>query len=99
VSWARTSRHERGYGARWTRLRVVVLKRDGYLCRCPGCIRSHRLRPATEVHHVIAKADGGDDSTNNLIAINEQCHRKLTAEQQGHKPKARYNAFGYRITK
>jgi hypothetical protein len=36
-------------------------------------------RLATEVHHVVEVADGGDDSMDNLISICELCHRHLTA--------------------
>jgi 5-methylcytosine-specific restriction endonuclease McrA len=35
----------RGYGARWQRMRLLVLNRDGWRCwRCGG--------PAREVHHL-----------------------------------------------
>ena len=38
------------------------------------------LGVATEVHHVIERADGGGDEAANLAAVCEACHIRLTVE-------------------
>ena len=54
----RGSRHERGYGTEWDKLRKVILKRDGYLCQCNECKGGElRLREATHVDHIVSKAE------------------------------------------
>lgn len=77
----RGSRHERGYGTDWDRLRVLILKRDRYLCQCDECKRTGRVLPATEVDHVIPKAEGGSNDPINLSAINVDCHKRKTAKE------------------
>jgi 5-methylcytosine-specific restriction protein A len=75
----RGSRHERGYGNAWDRLRERILTRDGGLCQ--PCQRADRVTAATEVDHVVNKADGGTDDDTNLQAICRDCHRAKTAEE------------------
>ncbi|MDA2932642.1 HNH endonuclease [Nitrospinae bacterium AH-259-F20] len=68
---------ERGYGARWQRLRVLVLKRQPI---CNLCKR----KPATEVDHIKPKAAGGGDEMDNLQGLCKPCHtRKTYAEARG----------------
>lgn len=77
----RGSRQQRGYGAEWDRLRLLILKRDRYLCQCDECKRTGRVLPATEVDHRIPKAEGGSDDPGNLAAINKDCHKRKTAQE------------------
>ncbi|QKQ51059.1 HNH endonuclease [Achromobacter denitrificans] len=85
VGWKRDhergSRHERGYGTEWDRLRLLILKRDRYLCQCDECRRTGRVLPATEVDHRIPKAEDGTDDPGNLGAINVDCHKRKTAHE------------------
>jgi 5-methylcytosine-specific restriction protein A len=82
----RGSRHERGYGTAWDHLRKRILERDRYLCQCWECKATGRLRPASEVDHIIGKAEwkatrpsmDGCDAEENLQAINRECHRLKT---------------------
>jgi 5-methylcytosine-specific restriction protein A len=39
--------------------------------------------PANEVDHIVPKANGGTDDPDNLRAVSHECHKRLTAEQQG----------------
>ncbi len=86
----RKSRHERGYGTDWDKLRKTILARDQYICQCEGCKRLDRLRPATEVDHIVSKAEWrinngsleGVDNPKNLQAINNDCHKAKTAQEQ-----------------
>ena len=99
MSWHRTSRQSRGYDEDWLRVRLLVLKRDCYVCQCPRCKGGElRLRPAGEVNHIVPLAQGGARlDMANLQAINGECHRRLTLEQRGYKPKQRYNRQGRRV--
>lgn len=82
--WPTTSRHERGYGTEWVRLRLEILRRDNGLCQCEQCKGGKiRVRIATEVHHLISKAKGGSDDPANLAAINRDCHKRETMAEQG----------------
>ena len=82
----RASRHERGYGSAWVKLRGQILERDKWLCQCPDCLGGDkRVTPANEVHHIIAKADGGTDDPGNLQAVAHECHERLTKLAKGNK--------------
>ncbi|TQE92725.1 MAG: HNH endonuclease [Spiribacter salinus] len=86
VGWVadtqRGTRHERGYGTRWDKLRQRVLQRDDYLCQV--CLSKGRVTPANEVDHITPKAQGGTDAEGNLQAICRSCHRDKTAKESTH---------------
>lgn len=94
MSWPKTSRQSRGYGAAWDRLRLRILRRDSYLCRCPRCEKSGVVRAATEVHHVIPKAKGGTDDPSNLVSINSECHRIISEADRGRRRRPAFDARG-----
>lgn len=71
------SRHERGYGNDWDKLRKVVLRRDKNLCQ--SCYKLGRLSEASAVDHIKPKAKGGTDDLSNLQAICKPCHNRKTA--------------------
>ena len=89
--WPDTSRHTRGYGSAWNRIRVIVLKRDGNLCQCERCKTEGRIAIATEVDHVVSRTKAKSlgwteertEHPNNLQAINSVCHERKTIEEQG----------------
>lgn len=97
--WHRASRHERGYGTAWDKLRLVILRRDAYLCQ--PCLAQGRPTPATEVDHVTPKAKGGTDDEDNLQAICSECHREKStreaAEAQGRR-KVQIGLDGWPVT-
>ncbi len=72
----RGTRHERGYGTAWTKLRELILKRDAGLCQV--CRTAGRIALAREVDHITPKAEGGTDSEGNLQAICRACHLTKT---------------------
>jgi 5-methylcytosine-specific restriction enzyme A len=80
----RGSRHERGYGASWDKLRIVILERDKYLCQ--ECRRHHRLVPANHVDHILNKAqarylgwtEAQIEHPGNLQSLCEPCHKLKT---------------------
>lgn len=75
----RGSRHARGYGAAWVKLRELVLKRDGGLCQ--PCLRARRVTRATQVDHIKPKAEGGTDEESNQQSICDACHKAKTARE------------------
>ena len=105
MPWPTTSRQSRGYGAEWDRVRKAVLERDGYLCRCRHCKAEGRTTLATEVDHVVSKAEAKrrgwaqrqTDDPSNLQAINSDCHKRKTIEEQGGglKPRVRIGLDGF----
>jgi 5-methylcytosine-specific restriction protein A len=91
MAWSKESRHKRGYGAAWDKKRKRILERDAGLCQCRHCKAACRILIATEVDHVISKAKAREmgwseeqiDDENNLTAINSDCHKRKTQEEQG----------------
>lgn len=87
-SW-KGSRHERGYGNDWDRRRKRILARDNGLCQCDECRQLNRIRIATQVDHVVNKAEWrrrhgglvGVDDDSNLQSINAECHKRKTARE------------------
>ena len=75
----RGSRHERGYGSDWDKLRLFVLERDHYLCQV--CLEDDRVTPCNIVDHIKAKAEGGTDDPENLRAICKDCHATKTGKE------------------
>lgn len=60
---------QRGYDARWTRLRTQFLKAH------PICVKCGRL--ATIAHHIIRRQGGGSDDEANLMALCAACHAQI----------------------
>lgn len=85
---SRGSRHARGYGTAWDKLRARILERDGYLCQCAECNAAGRLSPATHVDHIVERVDGGTDDPSNLQAMNADCHARKTAAEQARRRRA-----------
>ncbi len=75
------SRHERGYGTAWDKLRNVALQRDKWLC--VACMAKDRITPAKEVDHIIRKAGGGTDDLDNLQSLCTPCHADKTRMESG----------------
>ena len=69
----RASASQRGYGARWRRLRLLVLHRAP-LCRECG-------RAATDVDHILPRRMGGTDDMANLQPLCHSCHSRKTARE------------------
>jgi len=66
----------RGYGWAWQKLRLAVLKRDNYLCQI--ALGEGLVISATEVDHIVPKAEGGTDDMDNLQAVSHDRHRAKT---------------------
>ena len=103
MAWSRESRHARGYGTAWDKLRKTILDRDHHVCQCDECKRIRRVRPATEVDHRIPKAQAVRmgwtqqqiDAPSNLGAINKDCHKRKTDAENGRRPKRTVGPDGW----
>ena len=69
------SKDGRGYGWRWMKVRTMKLRREPM---CEEC----RTEAASEVHHIVAKRDGGDDGFENLQSLCKPCHSRKTMQEQ-----------------
>ena len=69
----RLSAADRGYDRKWRMTRARFLRAHP-VCDCG--------RPATEVHHVVAREVGGSDEWANLRALCKACHSRITAKTQ-----------------
>lgn len=76
--------HQRGYTARWQKLRLIILAREP-LCR--ACTAQGRTRAATMVDHITPKARGGNDDEANLQPLCAECHDAKTRAENGAKPR------------
>lgn len=75
----RGSRHERGYGTEWDKIRKRILQRDAGLCQT--CLRKGYTTTARIVDHIKAKAEGGTDDEANLEVICQADHDLKTARE------------------
>lgn len=94
--------------AEYQRIRAAVLERDRYLCRCEECVSKKRTLLATEVDHIVPRAEARrrgwtraqTHAMSNLRAINKECHARKTREERGQRyygPRARIGVDGYPI--
>lgn len=108
MSWPSSSRQSRNYGRAWEKKRATVLERDARLCQCTRCKAEKRTTIATEVDHIVSRAKAQaqgwsterTESMENLQAINADCHKRKTIEEQGgtHKPKEIIGLDGFPVT-
>lgn len=80
--WAdRGSRHARGYGTAWDKLRLTILRRDNHLC--VACLKQGRVSPAKSVDHILPKAKGGTDDPANLQSLCDDHGAEKDAADRG----------------
>lgn len=79
---ARGTRHQRGYGSAWDKIRNRILQRDGGVCQ--PCLRHGIVHMGHAVDHIVPRERGGTDDDCNLQVICRQVHQaKTDAEKQG----------------
>ncbi|HHZ96696.1 MAG TPA: HNH endonuclease [Flavobacteriales bacterium] len=74
------NRHARGYGNAWDKIRLVILKRDKYLCQ--DHLARGLIVAGNNVDHIISKELGGTDDGTNLQVLCIVCHRNKTATER-----------------
>lgn len=97
-NWAKGgSRHARGYGSAWDKVRAEVMERDKGICQMH--LRDGITRAASQVDHIRPKAKGGTDDPSNLWALCRACHDRKSAADRGatYRPKPRIGLDGYPI--
>lgn len=93
MAWSDKSRHQRGYGTAWNKLRQTILTRDKHLCQ--SCKRKGRVKAGTHVDHIKPKSKGGTDDPGNLEAICHEHHALKTIRDSGGVPKPRIAVDGW----
>jgi len=76
----RGSRHVRGYGTAWDKLRARILA-DEPLCR--ACRARGRVTEAKHLDHITPKAQGGTDDESNLQPLCPDCHAEKSNRDRG----------------
>ena len=107
MAWGKESRQSRGYDAAWEKTRKAVLDAACWQCKCPQCRVALVPLPANEVDHIFPKAKAKRlgwtraqmDAPSNLQAINSDCHKRKTQEDEGKtfKPKVRIGIDGFPV--
>lgn len=82
--WAKTSRHERGYGAAHVKMRAHLI---ATVVLCEECSRNGKVTVGTIADHIIPKAKGGGDERGNYQLLCEPCSDAKTLIESGAKPK------------
>lgn len=83
---SRGTRHERGYGTKWEKIRERILRRDNGLCQ--ECLRNGRVTPVGHkpftayCDHIVPKAEGGTDDDSNLQTLCRACHQAKTDREK-----------------
>lgn len=95
MAWSKQSRHARGYGSAWDKVRALALKRDRGLCI--PCLAGGRPTPATQVDHITPKAEGGTDDLTNLQSICAPCHEAKTLADEGKRARVTIGQDGWPI--
>ncbi len=90
----RGTRHERGYGTAWVKLREKVIERDSGLC--VACLRDGLIVIGTDVDHITPKAKGGTDDIANLQLLCGPHHREKTAREASERSKRPKRPDGWR---
>jgi 5-methylcytosine-specific restriction protein A len=103
--WSKQSRQSRGYGRAWDIKRLQILRRDKYLCQCRHCKAEGRITPASEVDHIVSKAeakrlgwsDERTESDSNLQSINHDCHERKNLEDKGVRERVQIGVDGWPV--
>lgn len=105
MAWSKESRQSRGYGAEWTQVREVVIKRDMGLCQ--ECKRNGIIKAGKDVDHKVSKAKAAqmgwrEDQIENVANLEYLCkmhHDEKTARENGrtYRPKQQIGLDGWPI--
>ena len=88
---------ERQRGRKAVESRARIMRRDCGLFQ--QCKRNNSLTMATQVDHIVAITNGGDDSEANKEALCDECHRIKTIEDLGFKVPESCDTTGHPTSK
>lgn len=94
MAWSKASRHKRGYGTHWDRLRAHVLATEP-LCRVCASKTPPRVSLATNVDHIVPKSRRGIDALENLQPLCDDCRRDKDAADRGARVRPRIGLDGW----
>lgn len=80
----------RGYGLQKRNARILAREPLCRRCKAMGYIKA-----AEEVDHILPLAQGGKESDSNLRPLCGDCHKVVTAEQFGHRPRQAIGLDGW----
>ena len=78
-------------GRRLQRIRKQVFAEQPI---CVACKAKGRVTVATQVDHIVALVNGGEDHADNRQALCASCHQVKTAQDCGYKERAKFDAQG-----
>lgn len=89
MTFSNESRHSRGYGTEWEKIRRLVIERDKGLCQ--ACLAKGRVAMGRDVDHVVPKdkakklgwSDAQVNALSNLQYLCEPCHKAKTVKENG----------------
>ena len=61
---------------------------------CVMCKASGRVTLATEVDHIVALVNGGEDGPRNMQGLCQPCHQSKTAQDCGYKERTKFDEQG-----
>jgi 5-methylcytosine-specific restriction protein A len=82
---------ERIRGRALQRIRAAHFSRDPL---CVICMSKGRITLATDLDHIVALVNGGKDVEDNRQGLCADCHKDKTAQDMGHKQRAKFDAQG-----
>ena len=81
-------------GRRLQRIRKQVL---GEQPLCVACKAKGRVTVATQVDHIVALVNGGEDDHDNRQALCEECHKAKTRRDLGQRERPRIGLDGWPV--
>ena len=82
-------------GRKWMAIRDRIKRRDCGLCQ--ECKRHGRIKPGTEVDHIVALTNGGTNDDDNLELLCAGCHETKTNADLGYKPRVTTGLDGWPV--
>jgi|GEM_PF-27007 len=82
--WSR--RIKKGYGNITPSKAKMLNRQNG---RCPICRGTFKNEDLVDTHHIVFKAEGGEDKYSNLVLLHRHCHDRVHAKGRIASPRAR----------
>lgn len=84
---------ERIRGRRLQRIRMAHLNQHPLCVMCLAK-QPQRLTPATQIDHIVALVNGGQDVESNRQGLCDECHEDKTAEDMGYQKRVKFDQSG-----